>query len=498
MSSTGVDARAELRPAFGAVSVIAVGIFTALIPIYDMWDDVLAGKSLLSTTIENSPLLGLSAAVVIGGVQLYRTQWGPKYIHTIVTWMLSSAAFVTVLFVFIIAIQQYLQDELKPLIIAADAVVVAALGGLLIGVRTAERERVEENRFDALFDNLPNPVAETEFEDGTTIARRINPAFTDVFGFEQSEIVGEPLEEYIVPPGDDIDPVEKAADGRDSPVDVLDQETIELETIRGRREFIRLTVPGEADGANGYGIYIDVTSQKQRQERLAVLARILRHDIRNRVSVILGYTQYLADHVDESDVEKIERIDEAASELASISERTRIAEDLAVESTDQRAIRLRPTVEAAFEELSEITDTARIDLNVPEGVCVRATTDLGMAITEIVENAIVHNGASTPEIEITAERTYDGEYYELRIEDDGPGIDPSLYEVVIGERERSKVDHSNGLGIWLAYWVCRASGGELEFESDDGGTAVILRVPATDCDGDAVVSHPHSSRRPDE
>lgn len=489
---------AGLRPAFGTAIVVLVGILVGSVPIYDMWLDLLDGKPLFSTVFENFPLLGLSAAIVIGGVQLYRTQLGPKYIRTIVAWMLSSAVFVSVLFLFIIAIQQYIQNELRPRIIAADAIVVAALGGLLIGFRTAEREQAKDNRFDALFDNVPNPIVEAEVEDGSTIAKRVNPAFTEVFGFDRSEVVGQPLAEYIVPARGDIDPIDENADGESEiPTEVLERETIELETIHGRREFVRLTVPGEAEGAESYAIYIDVTSQKQRQERLRVLARILRHDIRNRVSVILGYTQYLSDQLEDDDAEKLDSIAEAASNLVNIGERTRIAEELAVESIGQRPIRLRSTVEAVIDDLSD-ADDARINVAVTEDACVRGTADLGTAIAEIVENAIVHNDASTPEVEITAERTYDGEYYELRIADDGPGIDPSLYEVVIDERERSQLDHSSGLGIWLAYWVCRASGGELDFEADDSGTNVILRVPAIDSTDDAIVAYPHSSRRPEE
>lgn len=497
MSSRDVGEKRGLRPALGTAVVVCLGVLAASIPLYDMWTDVLNGKSLFSTAFENFPLLGLSAAVVAGGVQLHRSKWEPKYVRLVVVWMLSSAAFVTVLFLFIIAIQQYIQNELRPLIIAADAIVVAAIGGLLIGVRTAERKQAEDNRFEALFNNVPNPIVETEFDGGTALAKRVNPAFTDVFGFDRSEIVGEPLAEYIVPPDGDIDAVEESGERREeSPVDVLGRETIELETIHGRREFIRLTVPGDADGTSGYGIFIDVTAQKQRQERLGVLARILRHDIRNRVSVILGYAQHLADKLEGSDASRLERITESATELASISERTRIAEDLAVESTDQRPIRLQPTVETVIEELPDAG--ADVDIDVPEDACVQGTTDLGTAITEIVENAIVHNDAETPEVDISAERTYDDEYYEIRIADNGPGIDPSLYEVVLGERERSKVDHSNGLGIWLAYWICRASGGELEFESDDAGTVVILRVPATEPTDDAVVVYPHTSRRPNQ
>lgn len=497
MATTGVRKPKELRPVVGAVVVAVIGVLVATIPLYDMRDDVLAGKSPTSTIIENAPLLVLSAVIIAAGVQLYRSEWDPEYVRTIVKWMVSSAAFVSVLFLFIVAIQQYLQDELKPLIIAADAIVVAAVGGLLIGLRTAQRKRAEDHRFDALFDNVPNPIVETKFQNGTAIAKRINPAFTEVFGFGRGDIIGEPLVDYIVPPGVDIQPLDRDDEEMDaSPVEVMDQDTIELETIHGRREFIRLTVPGEDEGANGYGIYIDVTSQKQRQERLGVLARILRHDIRNRVSVILGYTQHLAGKLQGSDAEKLESISEAASDLANISERTRIAEELAVESTDQKTIHLLPTVETVIDELTDEHENAHIEADISEDACVRGTSDLGTAIIEIVENAIVHNDSETPEVEITAERTYDDEYYELRIADDGPGIDPSLYEVVTGERERSAVDHSNGLGIWLAYWVCRASGGELEFDTTDDGTVVTLRVPATELTDDAIVGHPHTSRRP--
>jgi PAS domain S-box-containing protein len=498
MSSAGVDEGDGLRPVVGTAIVIAVGVLLASVPIYDMWTDVLDGKPLLSTVFENLPLVGLSAAIVIGGVHLYRTQLEPKYLRTIVAWMLSSAAFVSVLFLFIIAIQQYLQNELRPRIIAADAIVVAALGGLLIGIRTAERKQVEDDRFDALFDNVPNPIVEVEVEGESAITKRVNSAFTEVFGFDRSEVVGEPLAEYIVPARGNIDPIDENADRESEiPTEVLEREAIELETLHGRREFVRLTVPGKREGAESYAIYIDVTSQKQRQERLRVLARILRHDIRNHVSVILGYTQYLSGRLEDDDAEKLDSIAEAASDLVNISERTRIAEELAVESSDQRPIRLRPTVEAVLDNLCD-TDDAEIDAAIPADACVQGTADLGTAIAEIVENAIVHNDASTPEVSVTAERTYDGEYYELRIADDGSGIDPSLYEVVIGDRERSQLDHSSGLGIWLAYWVCRASGGELDFEADDSGTTVILRVPAIDPTDDAVVAHPDSSRRPEE
>jgi PAS domain S-box-containing protein len=82
-----------------------------------------------------------------------------------------------------------------------------------------------------------------------------------------------------------------------------------LETRYTHREGSRLDVrvsaaplrsrAGEFDG----GVFVvgDITVQKQRAQRLAVLNRVLRHNIRNDVGVVQGYLEVLADDLPSHD-----------------------------------------------------------------------------------------------------------------------------------------------------------------------------------------------------
>ena len=500
MWESTADADDGLDPAVGGAAVAFIGVLATIPPVYHVLDDAAAGNSPLTTLAGNVPLLVLSGSVVAAGAWLAGSDREPASVRNIVRWAGGAVAFAVAVILLVIGVQVTLQGEPEPFVVATGAVLVAAVGGLLAGVRTAEQREAERLRFRGLFDHSPNPIAETEFVDGEAVAKRVNPAFSSVFGYDRLELVGEPIEEYIVPPDVDIEPL--AADDTDldlPPTDTWNREVIELETVDGRREFVRLTVPADADyGQSGYGIYIDITSRRQRMERLEVLARILRHDIRNRVNIIDSYASYLAEQ-SEDPSEELTEIRHAASDLLALGERTKIAEDLAVETPKQRAIDLVGTIEAVLEEVDG-NYRATVEASLPESAYVNTTVDLATAVIEIVENAVVHNDSSDPTIEVTVERIYGGSYYDIEVVDDGPGIPPHQYEIVTGQRERTQVEHANGTGLWLAYWICRASGGELKFDATDEGSRVTLRLPAASEErpSDAVASTPRENRQPSE
>lgn len=94
-----------------------------------------------------------------------------------------------------------------------------------------------------------------------------------------------------------------------------DSNVIELETVDGRREFIRLSAPvNHGPERDGYAIYIDVTAQRQRRERLRVLSRMLRHNIRNKLNVIQSINT-ISDELNETHRKHIELASKAADDL---------------------------------------------------------------------------------------------------------------------------------------------------------------------------------------
>jgi PAS domain S-box-containing protein len=60
--------------------------------------------------------------------------------------------------------------------------------------------RSERNRLAALFENVPSPTASFVVEDGQPVLKSANSAFETVFGHDECELVGENIDDYIVPP----------------------------------------------------------------------------------------------------------------------------------------------------------------------------------------------------------------------------------------------------------------------------------------------------------
>ncbi|MFB6139009.1 MAG: ATP-binding protein [Halosimplex sp.] len=446
-------------------------------------DDVATGKPAGSTLLENAPLTLLCLGLVALGGWLVRSGWAADYTETVARFSVANAVGVALLMALIVSIQREIQGDLKPLVIAADAVVIGTLGGVGMGVRTAQQERAtaeaesQRDRFRALFENVPNPIVGVEREGEEPIVRTVNPAFTEVFGFDSQTIVGESLAEYVVPPDESLDPVGQPATVED--VDATwDRNVIDLETVDGQRKFVRLTAPVErGPSRDRYAIYIDVTVQRQRHERLQALSRTLRHDIRNQLTVIQPSARAIAAQVDGEPAAHADRIEDAADNLLEISERARDLERQIAGESDPRPRNLARVVEETVATLREQYDCA-FAVDVPETVYGTTTPAFSLAVEAVVRNAVEHNDSETPTVEVSVVESLDGNYYDVRVADDGPGIPQSQVEVVSGDSAPSQTQHLSGLGLWTARWVMQNSGGELEFDANSPeGAIVTLRIP---------------------
>jgi PAS domain S-box-containing protein len=129
----------------------------------------------------------------------------------------------------------------------------------------AERElREQKRRFRLLFDRLSQAAVEVEYVDGVPIVQQANSVFGDVFGYDVDELVGDSLDEYIVPG----DRTEEAA-----PINqhvqsggCLDSVEVTRCTADGEREFLLQNAVYD-DGSGGFAIYTDITKRQKRRER---------------------------------------------------------------------------------------------------------------------------------------------------------------------------------------------------------------------------------------
>ncbi len=218
----------------------------------------------------------------------------------------------------------------------------------------------------------------------------------------------------------------------------------------------------------------DVTTRRQREQRIDVLNRLLRHNIRNEMNVVRGNADLLADSVGPDERDRIDRIIRTVDDIVDRSNKIgQVSEALERQETEPVRLRdlLEPVVEGARQEYPE----ADISLACPDDCWVDGAPSLGLAIEELVDNAVQHSdGAPVVDIEVT--KTASGCL--VRVVDDGPGIAPDERAVILSGEE-TPLQHGSGVGLWLVKWVVRNVGGTLSF-GDGPGTTVEIELPAAD------------------
>jgi len=229
----------------------------------------------------------------------------------------------------------------------------------------------------------------------------------------------------------------------------------------------------------------DVTTVEQHRQRLQVLQRLLRHNLRNELNVVEGQANLLEREVPEVTAHRISRIKESTGDLLSVADKMRRIEELAPGTEpDLIDTDVGGVLDAVVETIRADSPETELSLSVSGDVRIRTDPDvLEDVVVELVGNAIEHGG---DEVRIVVDDRGDG--VEIAIEDDGCGIPEQDRQAILDGRETS-LRHASGVGLWLVKWGARRLDATLSFECEDcDGTTVVLRVPTR---------RPDVSSRPD-
>ena len=328
------------------------------------------------------------------------------------------------------------------------------------------RETEVATRFGKLFDRIDDAVVEVTLGGDRPVISAVNPAFEQVFGHEQDSVVGEVLNEIIVPEGEDGRAREfdrRVAGGRQSSAIVRRQ------TTDGIRDFLLRVVPGETD--NAFGIYSDITEQRRYERHSRVVHRVLRHNLRNDLSVILGLAESLADADDPSVSEDASTIAEHAERIASLREETRPLEEVLDGGRD---IAPRSVGRLCSLAVGAVTDDeTTVAVEVPDDLTALTIPQLQRAIESLVENSLTHAGED-PTVVVRGRETEEAVCVE--VVDDGPGIPADERGPVFEDHDITQLQHGSGVGLWLSRWTAEACGGQIEYERTDDGHTVVRFV----------------------
>lgn len=339
-----------------------------------------------------------------------------------------------------------------------------------------ERKRMESeiertsSHLEAVIEASPVPIVSLDPEGRV---ETWNDAAEEVFGWSKEDVQGEPVP---IVPEDSRDQFEGLLER------VVDGESLSGVELRRKRKDgslvdIRLsTAPVQGEDGEVTGVMAlleDVTERKRDEQQLQVLNRVLRHNLRNDLNIVLGYSELVMEEASDPDVKREAReIMRTAESLSSLSEKAQHTEKTLRRSSEYE-VDLGEVLERLREEYLVDYPDADIDLEVMNGA--KVSRQIEVAVEEVLENALEHNDGD-PEV-VVRSATENGDVV-IQVTDNGPGI-PGNERMVLERGEETNLAHGSGFGLWLVNWVVTRLGGELTFsENDPRGSVVTIRVPA--------------------
>lgn len=211
---------------------------------------------------------------------------------------------------------------------------------------------------------------------------------------------------------------------------------------------------------------------EQLTERLSILNRVFRHDIRTELTVLKGHARIAKEEGDESIESHLETIVDRAETIERLSEQARTVQQSVDKATTRKSQDVCQIVYSLRDDFETRYPEGSIVVSCPEQAVVRASVKLEAAIEEVLVNAIKHGTEN--EIEVTVERNQST--VEITIRDWGPGIPEEEIEILDSSVE-TPLRHSSGMGLWTVKWIVEASNGSFKIESVDSGTSVVMKVP---------------------
>jgi PAS domain S-box-containing protein len=318
-----------------------------------------------------------------------------------------------------------------------------------------------------------------------------NPRCLHILRYEESEFLGKYFLDVVAPKDRDL--VRERYERR------LDSAS---ESPPQRYEVHFLTKDGEErvaeisaskisyDGVPGtLVIFRDVTKRTRYEKRLEetteeleALNRVVRHDIRNDMNILLAWTQMLEDHVDDEGQEYLKKILASGNTIVELTEVARdFVESLTSETeTEVKPTALKPILETEIALRRESHPQAEIiGPNTIPDVEVWANELLGSLFRNILNNAIQHNHSDQPVVQITCEESE--KEVIVSVADNGPGIPDEQKKSIFGKGEKGVDSPGTGIGLYLVQTLIDQYDGRVQVEDNDPtGTIFNIRLLKTD------------------
>jgi signal transduction histidine kinase len=214
-----------------------------------------------------------------------------------------------------------------------------------------------------------------------------------------------------------------------------------------------------------------------RTHRLALLNRIVRTDLRNDVSMIVGRADELRDAVTPEGEAPLEALLEAANHTIDLVDTTgKLVDVLSSDGLDPTPCNLSSVVDAAVDSVqAEREATVTVDRDpATDAVTVYGSTMLESAFRHLLGTAVDFSDAEVPEVSVDV--TCSDDRASVAVSQDGAWL-PESRTAFLAQRGAAPDDSRIGVGLYLVRTVIDAVDGDLTVDEDPRrGTTVTVSL----------------------
>ncbi|HXG70697.1 MAG TPA: GAF domain-containing protein [Gemmatimonadaceae bacterium] len=362
-----------------------------------------------------------------------------------------------------------------------------------IAIENARLYEAAQQQFEALVLNNPVAIANVDLDFNIASA---NPAFEELFGYAQEEVIGKNLDELVTTPELRAEATEHTAIGKAGKVSRgmgsrrrKDGTLIDVEHFT-----IPVIVAGEKVGI--MALYHDVgdlldarraaeNASKTKSQFLANMS----HELRTPLNAIIGYSEMLQEQVEEDGsaeyVPDLLKIRSAGRHLLSL-----INDVLDLSKIEAGKMELFLEEFSVPEMARDVTTTVQ-PLIEKNGNRLIAETAAGVGtaradvtkMRQVLFNLLSNASKFTNKGEIRLSIRIDGTEIVYEVRDSGIGMTPEqsgkLFEAFAqADSSTSKHFGGTGLGLALSRQFCRLMGGDITLTSARGeGSTFTVRIP---------------------
>ncbi len=231
----------------------------------------------------------------------------------------------------------------------------------------------------------------------------------------------------------------------------------------------------DGDVTHFLGLQRDITDQKEREQQLSVLNRVLRHNLRNKMNIVQVYAAQMQDAtaLDEA-AEAGTSIRQAADELLALSEQIRKFDSIV--AADERDLEQLDLVTIVREGLGSDGGKrdAAVDLSLPETAPILGHETLTPALTDLLGLT-----ERADDLHLAIDVTVEDTAVVLTVTDRGDTFSRTDLEIVANEVE-TPLEHLQRLELWLLRWAVEESHGEFTVDAAGENPSLTMRFRRAD------------------